>query len=176
MIHTFPWIPPGVMGGKTISFWGVIKLDIQLVFQGSPFAPWNLGSAMNFFGWWKKLEEYYYYVHIWVVVINPTVRIYIPTITGWWQLNVFFHPECLGKMNPIWRSHIFRVGWLKPPTSHTMTPLLQWQMWVGWLDVIQTLCFFCERCFCFLWFYLPWDLGPSNGRVWTCIAGLGSSK
>ena len=23
---------------------------------------------------------------------------------------------------------------------------------------------------------IPKDLGPSNGRVWTCIAGLGSSK
>ena len=28
----------------------------------------------------------------------------------------------------------------------------------------------------FSFFFTPKDLGPSNGRVWTCIAGVGSSK
>ena len=32
--------------------------------------------------------------------------------TRWWQLKYFwFSPRTLGKMNPIWRLHIFQMGW-----------------------------------------------------------------
>ena len=30
---------------------------------------------------------------------------------------LYFHPECLGKMNPIWRAY-FSDGLVQPPTSH----------------------------------------------------------
>ena len=33
------------------------------------------------------------------------------------QICCIFHPETLGFHDPIRCSHIFQMGWLKPPTS-----------------------------------------------------------
>ena len=59
-------------------------------------------------------------------------------ITGWWFQNIcYFHPENWGNDPPIWRYHIFQMGWKKPPTCwnflnhfrHTVINSTSW--WKG---------------------------------------------
>ena len=61
----------------------------------------------------------------------------------WWQLKYFdFHPECLGKWNPIWLAHIFQMGWKKTPTGYSYFTINKvWEfLTLDW------------NCFCYTYF------------------------
>ena len=72
---------------------------------------------MGSLGWWKKLEEYSYYFHIWVFVINPTVRVHIYplyVVGGNSKIFSIFSPRMFGEdFVPFWWAGIFFewVGW-----------------------------------------------------------------
>ena len=42
---------------------------------------------------------------------NLNGEMQLDAYTRWWQLKYFLTPRRLGKMNPIWLSHIFQMGW-----------------------------------------------------------------
>ena len=116
MVHTFWWDPSWGHGRENHIFWGGNQTWYPGRFSGVPFAPWNF-ECHEFFGWWKKLEEYSYYFHIWVFVINPTVRVYIYplyVVGGNSKIFSIFSPRMFGEdFIPFWRAGIFFewVGW-----------------------------------------------------------------
>ena len=120
MIHTFSWIPRGVMGGKTISFGGGNQTLYPGRFSGEK-APetWSLNEFLRVGekSWRNNISLLLLFPYYSSLVINPTVRVYIPIIGGWWQLKDFFKfsPRNLGKMNPIWRAYFFE--WVGSTTN-----------------------------------------------------------
>ncbi len=57
-------------------------------------------------------------------------------MTGWWfWIFFYFHPETLGKMDPIWRLHIFQMGWfnhqLDDISCYFFPTRSQW-VWIPW--------------------------------------------
>ena len=128
MIHTFPWIPPGVMGGKTISLGGVIKLDIQVVFQGPQKVPWNL-EFHEVVRLVKKSWRNTPIISIYGSTCHQPNSTALYTHYMWLvatQRCFFkFSPRMFGEdFVPIWRAGIFfQMGWLKPPTMSYNDPL-----------------------------------------------------